>query len=62
MLQRVEGDTTQTVRCVIPQFPGGIGMCRFMECDCDEDWDNPSRCRIDGAGKVQTAILIVAPC
>jgi hypothetical protein len=33
-----------------------------VEGDRDEDRDNPGRCRVDGAGKVQTAILIVAPC
>jgi len=33
-----------------------------VERDRDEDWDDPSRCCIDGAGKVQSAILIVAPC
>jgi hypothetical protein len=48
MLERVEGDPTQAVGRVVPQFPGGIGMCRFVERDCDEYWDDPSRCRVDG--------------
>src|SRR5215207_2524547 len=61
MLQRIEGDAAQTVRGVVPQFPGGIGVCRFVKCNGDEDGDDPSRCRIDGARKVQTVILTVAP-
>ena len=60
MLQRVEGDTAETVRGVVPQFPRCIGVCRLMEGDCDEGWVDPRRCRIEGARKVQTEILIAA--
>jgi hypothetical protein len=36
-------------------------MGRFVERDGDEDRDDPSRSRIDGAREVQTAILVTAP-
>ena len=39
MLQRIKCDAAQTIGRVVPKLPGGIGVCRFMESNREEDWD-----------------------
>ena len=46
MFQRIEGDSSEAVRSIIPQAMGNKAVCRFMQRDGKEDGENPGRGRV----------------